>query len=85
MVTAAAGLGGRALGARAYMEVFESLPNAVVVVDGTGRVAAHNPAARGLFGARFDRPALRCCDLVGCGRNGDQRSVRRSLPFGRGG
>ena len=75
MVTIAAGLGGRALDARAYMDVFESLPNAVVVVDGTGRVAAHNPAARALFGARFDRRALRCCDLVGCGRDRDQQPL----------
>jgi DNA-binding SARP family transcriptional activator len=65
----------RALDVRAYMEVFESLPHAVVVVGGTGHVAAHNPAARDLFGARLDDPALRCCDLVGCGRDGDQQPL----------
>lgn len=65
----------RALDVRAYMEVFESLRNAVVVVDGTGNVAAHNPAARELFGPRLDRPALRCCDLMGCGRDGDRQPL----------
>jgi DNA-binding SARP family transcriptional activator len=54
----------------AYMEVFESMPQAVVLVDHAGRVAAHNPAARELFGALVDRPALRCCDLARCGGGG---------------
>ena len=59
------GLSAGELGLRAYMEVFKTMPHATVVVDRAGRVAAHNPAARKLFGARFDRSALRCCDLVG--------------------
>ena len=63
----------RALDVHAYKEVFQTLPHAVVVVDCTGRVAAHNPAARELLGARVDHPALRCCDFVSCGRGGDRQ------------
>jgi DNA-binding SARP family transcriptional activator len=60
----------RALDACAYMEVFDTLPQAVVVVDDAGQVIDHNPAAGKLFGALLDRPAMRCCDLLGCGRSG---------------
>jgi DNA-binding SARP family transcriptional activator len=36
--------------AHGFMDMFEGLPHAVVVVDRAGRVAAHNPAARDQFG-----------------------------------
>jgi DNA-binding SARP family transcriptional activator len=62
----------RVLDPCAYLEVFESLPQPVVVVDGAGRVVAHNPAARDLFGPIVDRAGLRCCELVRCGRGARQ-------------
>ena len=73
----------RVLGPHAYLEVFESLPQPVVVIDGSGRVAAYNPAARDLFGPIVDRPGLRCCDLVSCGR-ADRRCVMAALGDGGG-
>jgi DNA-binding SARP family transcriptional activator len=61
------------------MDVFEHLPQAVVVLGMDGHVLARNRAAHRLFGERLERPGLRCCDLVGCGPGGDGRPARRCV------
>jgi PAS domain-containing protein len=68
-----------ALDAGAYKEVFDSVPHAVVMVDDAGDVVDHNRAAQEPFGPLLDRPALRCCDLVGCRRGGDRRLAHRCI------
>src|SRR4029453_2997035 len=55
-------------------EVFDRHPYGILVVEGAGRIVAHNSSARVLLGetsARLDSAdAPRACDLVGCGREG---------------
>jgi DNA-binding SARP family transcriptional activator len=55
-------------------EVFDRHPYGILVVEGAGRIVAHNSSARVLLGetsARLDsQDAPRACDLVGCGREG---------------
>ncbi len=59
-----------ALESRVFADVFRSLPHPVVVVDETGAVVAHNPAAAKLFRSLNDDRRHRCCELVRCGREG---------------
>ena len=49
-----------------YRAVFEFLPSGVVVIDGGGVVQGANLTARRMLGPVFERPGLRCCDLLGC-------------------
>ena len=55
-------------------EVFDRHPYGILVVEGAGRIVAHNSSARVLLGetsARLDSAdAPPACDLVGCGREG---------------
>jgi DNA-binding SARP family transcriptional activator len=55
---------------RVFADAFDSLPHPVVVVDETGAVVAHNPAAAKLFRPLNLHRRLRCCDLLRCGREG---------------
>jgi DNA-binding SARP family transcriptional activator len=59
---------------RLAAEVFDRHPYGILVVEGSGRVVAHNSSARVLLGetsARLDgQGAPRACDLLGCGREG---------------
>jgi DNA-binding SARP family transcriptional activator len=63
------------LDASAYQRIFDSLPQAVLVVDPSGGLLTHNAAARELFGDFLEIEGLRCCDLVGCGQGGDDRPL----------
>src|SRR4051794_36938264 len=55
-------------------EVFDRHPYGILVVEGAGRIVAHNSSASVLLGetsARLDSAAApRACDLVGCGLEG---------------
>lgn len=54
-----------------YRAVFEFLPSGVIVVDAGGAVQGANLTARRLLdGDCFERPGLRCCDLLGCRKTG---------------
>src|SRR5215207_522020 len=59
---------------RLAAEVFERHPYGMLVVEGPGRIVAHNSAARLLVGrtsAELDSgDAPPACELVGCGREG---------------
>ena len=56
------------LGADAYRQVFESLPDPVLLVDPGGALLVHNRAAANVFGPALEQIGARCCDLLGCGR-----------------
>jgi len=53
----------------AWESAFEALPEAALVLDGTGRLLVANGAARVVLGARAE-PGARCCELLGCARAG---------------
>jgi DNA-binding SARP family transcriptional activator len=63
------------LAAAIFQEAFERLALAVIVVDRAGSVLARNEHASELFGAALDAPAVRCCDLLGCGHGPRSRSL----------
>lgn len=53
-----------------YGRLVEDSPWGMVVTRGDGHVVGANRAAHAIFGAELERPAVRCCDLLGCGRPG---------------
>jgi DNA-binding SARP family transcriptional activator len=53
----------------AWEAAFEALPEAAIVLDGTGRLLAANGAARVVLGPSAV-PGARCCELLGCARAG---------------
>ena len=69
-VTASAGLG-----TDAYRQVFDTLPDPVLVVDPGGAMLAHNRAAARIFGEAVERAGVRCCDLLSCGQGGKDQPL----------
>ena len=70
VVTASAGLG-----TDAYRQVFETMPDPVLVVDPGGAMLAHNRAAAEVFGNDLERDGVRCCDLLSCGQGGKEQPL----------
>jgi DNA-binding SARP family transcriptional activator len=66
---------GEAMPRDAYRRIFESLPGAVVVLDPSGAVVRYNPSAAAIFGRAIEQPGVRCCDLFGCGRGGEDQPI----------
>jgi DNA-binding SARP family transcriptional activator len=53
-------------GARAFREVFDHLPHALLIVDGSRRVLHRNAAATRLLDLEAATETMSCCSLLGC-------------------
>ena len=53
-----------------YRAVFEFLPSGVLLTDAAGTVTAANLASRRLLGDALSQAGARCCDVLGCRREG---------------
>jgi DNA-binding SARP family transcriptional activator len=63
-------------GARAFREVFDHLPHALLIVDRSRRVLHRNDAATRLLDLESATDAMTCCSLLGCPMQKTPRSAR---------